>query len=80
VVPEPLVEACEETSYLLQPEDALSGAVEDAGELEPEFQARDVAVAFYRVDALAGDTHQLGELFLRPSPLDPEFLDPVDDS
>ena len=62
---------------VLQLEDMVGGAGEDAGEDEGELKAGDVAVALDGVDALAGDTDGLGELLLSPSAGGAEFLDTV---
>ena len=65
--------------FVLQVEDLVGGAGEDAGEDEGQLQAGHVAVALDGVDALAGDAGGLGQLLLRPAAGGAEFLDAVCD-
>src|SRR5207247_70241 len=74
----PAVEA-ESSFFLLERENVVGGALEDAGEGERQRQTRHVAIALDGVDALARHADGVGELLLRPPALSAEVFDPVFD-
>ena len=61
----------------MQGEDSIRRTVENPGEDERQLEARDVTLAFYRVDALARDSDGLGKLLLGPASVSAELFNSV---
>lgn len=65
--------------HFFEPEDLVCGAAENVREFECKLEAGHIAVAFDRVDALAGHADRSGQTFLRPTCLFSQFANAVSD-
>jgi hypothetical protein len=74
------MESCsraDDSSFLLQPEDIVSGTPEDSRKGQCKRQARHIAISLDRVDALTRNACGFCQIFLCPTETQPQFLDAI---